>query len=151
MKVRRKARALALQILFEIDSVGHSPEGALQNRLEAVRAEDLAAERQVMPQEGEAFVQALVKGVVNNQAELDRLIGKFAPEYPVDQLAIVDRNILRLALYELREMGDVPVKVAINEAVELAKLYGSDSAPRFVNGVLGAYIAGHPVLAKRGV
>lgn len=151
MKVRRKARALALQILFEIDSVGHSPEGALQNRLEAVRAEDLAAEREVMPQEGEAFVQALVKGVVNNQGELDRLIGKFAPEYPVDQLAIVDRNILRLALYELREMGDVPVKVAINEAVELAKLYGSDSAPRFVNGVLGAYIAGHPVLAKRGV
>lgn len=151
MKVRRKARALALQVLFEIDSVGHSPDLALQNRLEAVRAEDLAAEREVMPQDGEAFVQALVAGVVNNQPDLDRLIGKFAPEYPVDQLAIVDRNVLRLALYELREMGDVPVKVAINEAVELAKLYGSDSAPRFVNGVLGAYIAGHPVLAKRGV
>lgn len=150
MKVRRKARALALQVLFEIDSVGHSPETALQNRLDAARAEDLAAEREGMPEDAELFVRALVHGVVNNQPELDHLIARFAPEYPVEQLAIVDRNVLRLALFELREMGDVPVKVAINEAVELAKLYGSDSAPRFVNGVLGAYIAGHPTLAKRG-
>jgi N utilization substance protein B len=82
---------------------------------------------------------------------LDALIAKYAPEYPVDQLAIVDRNILRLAFFELKNMGDVPVKVAINEAVELAKLYGSDSAPRFINGVLGAFLAGHPALAKRGV
>lgn len=151
MKVRRKARALALQVLFEIDSVGHSPESALQSRLEAVRAEDEAAARETLPPDAEAFVQTLVLGVVEQQSELDQLIAKFAPEYPVDQLAIVDRNILRLALFELRALSDVPVKVAINEAVELAKLYGSDSAPRFVNGVLGAYIAGHPVLAKRGV
>ncbi len=151
MKVRRKARALALQILFEIDSVGHSAETALQSRLDVAHAEDAAAARETLSPEGEAFVRRLVRGVVQTQTELDALIAKFAPEYPVDQLAIVDRNVLRLALFELREMGDVPVKVAINEAVELAKLYGSDSAPRFVNGVLGAYVAGHPVLAKRGV
>ncbi|MBI4670568.1 MAG: transcription antitermination factor NusB [Chloroflexi bacterium] len=150
MKVRRKARALALQVLFEVDSVGHPLDVALPRRIEAAREEDLAANHEPLPPEGEAFAQTLVHGVVNNQAELDRLIAKYAPEYPVDQLAIVDRNVLRLALFELRELGDVPVKVAINEAVELAKLYGSDSAPRFVNGVLGAYIAGRPVLAKRG-
>jgi N utilization substance protein B len=150
MKVRRRARALALQVLFEIDSVGHSVELALQHRLEAARDEDLAAQREPLPPEGQVFVEELVRGVIKNQAELDNLIAKYAPEYPVDQLAIIDRNVLRLAFFELRELGDVPVKVAINEAVELAKVYGSDSAPRFVNGVLGAFIAGHPVLAKRG-
>lgn len=150
MKVRRKARALALQVLFEVDSVEHPVETALPYRLEAAREEDLALDREPMPPEGETFVKNLVRGVLDNRQELDELIAKFAPEYPVDQLAIVDRNILRLAFYELKNMGDVPVKVAINEAVELAKLYGSDSAPRFINGVLGAFLAGHPALAKRG-
>ena len=150
MKVRRKARTLALQILFEIDAVGHPAEDALTHRLESAREEDETAVREPLPLEGEIFVDTLVRGVYKNQAELDGLIAKYAPEYPVDQLAIIDRNVLRLAFFELRELGDVPVKVAINEAVELAKMYGSDSAPRFVNGVLGAYIAGHPVLAKRG-
>lgn len=150
MKVRRKARALALQVLFEIDSVEHTADVALPRRLEAVREEDEGASRAAFPPEGETFVKILVGGVIDNRDELDGLIAKFAPEYPVDQLAIVDRNVLRLAFYELKNMGDVPVKVAINEAVELAKLYGSDSAPRFINGVLGAYLAGHPSLAKRG-
>lgn len=150
MKVRRKARALALQVLFEVDSVEHPVEIALPRRLEAAREEDEGTDRDPMPPEGEEFVRALVNGVVTQRDELDALIAKFAPEYPVDQLAIVDRNVLRLAFYELKYMGDVPVKVAINEAVELAKLYGSDSAPRFINGVLGAYLAGHPALAKRG-
>lgn len=150
MKARRKARALALQVLFEVDSVEHPVDVALPLRLEAARDEDESAEREPLPPEGENFVRTLVRGVLENRAALDDLISKFAPEYPVDQLAIVDRNILRLAFYELKNMGDVPVKVAINEAVELAKLYGSDSAPRFINGVLGAYLAGHPALAKRG-
>ncbi|HZQ07052.1 MAG TPA: transcription antitermination factor NusB [Anaerolineae bacterium] len=150
MKVRRKARALALQILFEVDSVGHPLDVALPRRIEDAREEDLAANREPLPPEGEAFVRTLVRGVLTNRDELDQLIAKYAPEYPVDQLAIVDRNVLRMAFYELKNMGDVPVKVAINEAVELAKMYGSDSAPRFINGVLGAYLAGHPALAKRG-
>ena len=150
MKARRKARALALQVLFEVDSVEHPVEVALPRRLQAAREEDETAERDPLPPEAELFVKTLVQGVFGSRDELDKLIAKFAPEYPVDQLAIVDRNVLRLAFYELKNMGDVPVKVAINEAVELAKLYGSDSAPRFVNGVLGAYLAGHPALAKRG-
>jgi N utilization substance protein B len=151
MKVRRKARSIALQVLFEVDSVGHPVESALPRRIEDAHDEDIAAAREPLPPDGEAFARTLVQGVSGAQPELDRLIAQFAPEYPVDQLAIVDRNVLRLALYELKSMGDVPVKVAVNEAVELAKLYGSDSAPRFVNGVLGAYLAGHPALAKRGV
>jgi N utilization substance protein B len=150
MKVRRRARALALQVLFEVDAVEHAADVALPRRLEDAREEDAASAREPMPPEGELFVKTLVSGVLENRTELDGLIAKYAPEYPVDQLAIVDRNILRLAFYELKNMGDVPVKVAINEAVELAKLYASDSAPRFINGVLGAYLAGHPALAKRG-
>lgn len=140
MKIRRKARELALQALFEVDSVSHLPETVIARRFEEAE----------MPSEGEAFARELVEGVMTLRDELDQLIARFAPEYPVDQLAIIDRNVLRLALYELLNMGDVPVKVAINEAVELAKTYGSDSAPRFVNGVLGAFLAGSPTLAKRG-
>jgi N utilization substance protein B len=150
MKVRRKARTLALQVLFEVDSVDHPVEDALARRIADSRDEDLSADREALPPEGESFVRILVRGVTASREELDQLIAKFAPEYPVDQLAIVDRNILRLAFYELKNLGDVPVKVAINEAVELAKIYGSDSAPRFVNGVLGAFLAGHPALARRG-
>jgi transcription antitermination protein NusB len=150
MKVRRKARALALQVLFEIDSVGHPVDIALPRRLQDARDDDDAAGREPIPPEGEMFVQTLVNGVLERREELDKLLSRFAPEYPVDQLAIIDRNVLRLAFFELNHLDDVPVKVAVNEAVELAKLYGSDSAPRFVNGVLGAYLAGHPALAKRG-
>ncbi len=140
MKQRRLAREVALQALFEIDSVNHPAEQVLAHRIE----------EESLNEEGQAFARQLVLGVLAGQAELDALIKRFAPEWPVDQLAIIDRNILRLALYELLSLGDVPIKVAINEAVELAKLYGSDSAPRFVNGVLGAFLSGHPTLAKRG-
>ncbi len=140
MKPRRVARTIALQALFEIDSVGHDQASVLEHRLEEEK----------VTEDGEQFARQLVDGVVRDKDELDHLIIKFAPEWPVDQLAIVDRNVLRMALYELLHMSDVPIKVAINEAVELAKLYGSDSAPRFVNGVLGAFLAGHPTLAKRG-
>ncbi len=140
MKQRRLAREVALQALFEIDSVNHPAEQVLAHRLD----------EENLNEEGQAFARQLVQGVLTSQADLDALIKRFAPEWPVDQLAIIDRNVLRLALYELLSLGDVPIKVAINEAVELAKLYGSDSAPRFVNGVLGAFLSGHPTLAKRG-
>jgi N utilization substance protein B len=72
--------------------------------------------------------------------ELDQLIAKYAPEWPLDQIATIDRNILRIAFWEFAVSRETPVKVAINEAVELAKLYGSDSAPRFINGVLGTLV-----------
>ena len=90
---------------------------------------------------------------------LDRLIQKYAPEWPLDQMALIDRNILRMAIWEFAAERQTPLKVAINEAVELAKLYGSDSAPRFVNGVLGALATrqtevtqafGHPPAGDHG-
>ena len=84
------------------------------------------------------FAHNLVEGVLNNQTEIDTIISDFAPSWPITQMAIVDRNILRMAIYEMILGGDTPPKVAINEAVELAKVFGSDSSPRFVNGVLGS-------------
>ncbi len=139
MKTRRQARALALQALFEIDSVGHDPQHVLQYLVED---EELA-------QDGAEFALGLVEGVTNHRTELDSIIARHAPEWPVDQLAIIDRNILRIALFELQYTGDVPIKVAINEAIELAKTFGSDTAPRFINGVLGAFLLDHPAAQLR--
>jgi N utilization substance protein B len=134
VKTRHQARALALQALFEIDSVGHKPDLVLSY---LILDENL-------PEEGAQFAHDLVDGVTANQAKLDEIIRLHAPEWPVQQLAVIDRNILRIALYELQYTGDVPIKVAINEAIELAKTFGSDTAPRFVNGVLGAFLLQHP-------
>jgi len=128
VKVRRRSRILALQALYEIDTTHHPAGTVLDQRL----ADD------PLPDEGEAFARELITGVMKHQAELDELIQHYAPEWPVDQMAVVDRNVLRIAIYEFSISKATPIKVAINEAVELAKLFGSDSAPRFVNGVLGA-------------
>jgi N utilization substance protein B len=131
VKVRRRARILALQALYEIDTTQHPPGAVLDQRL----AED------PLPEEGEAFVRELITGVLKHKVELDEMIQRYAPEWPVDQMAVIDRNVLRIAIYEFYISRLTPIKVAINEAVELAKLFGSDSAPRFVNGVLGAVAA----------
>ncbi len=138
MKVRRRARVVALQALFEIDSVNHDPESVLEQRL----ADN------PLPSKGSQFASQLVQGVLANGAELDRLIGKKAPEWPIEQMAIIDRNILRMAIFEMAIDRGTPAKVAINEAIELAKMFGSDSSHRFVNGVLGAIIAERPELLK---
>lgn len=134
MKTRHQARALALKALFEIDCVGHKPAQVL----------DYLIMDENLPEEGAQFAHALVEGVAANRVKLDEIISQHAPEWPVEQLAVIDRNILRIALYELQYTGDVPIKVAINEAIELAKTFGSDTAPRFVNGVLGAFLLQHP-------
>ena len=128
MKARTRARGVALQALYEIDMTNHPPGEVLQNRLEAEVLSDQLAE----------FARTIVFGVLPLAIELDRVIAQYAPEWPLEQMAAVDRNILRVACWEFAVERDAPVKVAINEAVELAKLYGSDSAPRFVNGVLGS-------------
>ena len=133
MKVRRQAREAALEALYEIDCAGHSPEQALQRRIEET----------ALPPDGAEFARALVNGALEHRAALDAIIAKHAPEWPVEQLAVVDRNILRIALFELMYLQDVPLKVAVNEAVELGKTFGSDTAPRFVNGVLGAFLQEH--------
>ena len=131
MKTRRRARVLALQTLFEVDSVNHATGLVLAQRLE----------EKPLPAEGEAFVWRLVNGVQEYRQELDRIIEDLATDWPLEQMAIVDRNILRIAIYEITVDKQAPVKVAINEAVELAKLFGSDSSRRFVNGVLGTLVS----------
>ena len=90
-----------------------------------------------METSGADFASRLIVGILKYQERMDTIISRYAPEWPLDQMAVIDRNILRIAIYEFLIDGETPVKVAINEAVELAKTYGSDSAPRFVNGVLG--------------
>ena len=128
---RRKARALALQALYEIDTVGHGLEEVVTRLLgEGVLSEGNAA-----------FTRELVSGVVQNKEKIDRSIQSFAAAWPIEQISAVDRNILRLAIFEILLDNKVPVKVAINEAVELAKTFGSDNSPKFVNGVLGSVSA----------
>lgn len=131
MKARRQARIAVLQALFEIDSANHPADLVLAQRLE----------EKPLPAEGEAFARRLVNGVLEHRQHLDRIIEDIAPEWPVEQMAIIDRNILRMAIYEIAVDGQTPVKVAINEAVELAKLFGSDSSRRFINGVLGTLVS----------
>jgi len=129
--VRRKARAVALQVLYEFDSVGHDVESAMVH---------LLAESG-LPDEDADFARRLVGGVLQNRGQIDGHIRKFASAWPLEQIPIVDRNILRLAIFEILLDNSVPVKVAINEAVELAKRFGSESSSRFVNGVLGSVSA----------
>jgi N utilization substance protein B len=128
---RRKARALALKVLYEIDSVGHEADGILSRILAGGG----------LSEENNTFVRELVSGVSRNKEKIDRNITNFAPAWPIEQLPVVDRNILRLAIFEILLDNRVPVKVAINEAVELAKTFGSESSPRFINGVLGSVSA----------
>lgn len=139
MKVRRRARAVALQALYEIDSVKHPPEEVLQHRLE----------EEVLPEPAAAFARQLVFGVLQHKAILDFYIQRYAPEWPLEQVALIDRNILRIAVYEFAVDGRTPVKVAINEAVELGKMFGSNSTFRFVNGVLGSLVPLKDEIARR--
>ena len=127
MKTRRRARRIALETLYEVDLADHPPGEVLQRRL-AEEAIDNA---------GSEFASELVLGVMQHRPHMDKLIIRYAPEWPLEQMAVIDRNILRIAIYEFLIGANTPIKVAINEAVELAKTYGSDSAPRFINGVLG--------------
>jgi N utilization substance protein B len=127
---RRQARELALKALYEVDLVGHAPAVVFHERL--------GTEEDLTPRVY-AYARKLVDGILAVTDYLDGYIQPHAPEWPLDQVAVIDRNLLRMALYEFT-IGHVPVKVAINEAVELAKEYGADSSPRFVNGVLGALV-----------
>jgi transcription antitermination protein NusB len=115
---RRKARALALQALYEVDAAGHNPEDVLTNQL----GENHLSE------DNTAFLRKLVSGVVLQKTKLDESIRRFAPAWPLEQMPIIDRNILRLAIFELLFDNSTPVKVAINEAIELAKAFGGDNS-----------------------
>ena len=133
--IRRQARIAALQALYELDCTKHKAEET-SARLRA--GETLA-------QEALSFSEKLVKGVILHKSELDALIKKFAPAFPPEQMSIIDRNILRLAIFEILFNDKTPFKVAINEAIELAKEFGSDASPRLINGVLGS------ITTERGV
>ena len=128
---RRKARILALQALFERDTVGHPPREVVDRLQEETAGAAVAAD----------FGRQLVEGVIANRKAIDDTIRKLAPAWPVEQIAVVDRNILRLAIYEILIDNKVPMRAAINEAVELAKIYGGENSPKFINGVLGAVSA----------
>ena len=128
MKPRTRARSVALQALYEIDITGHPIGEVLEERISDSPLEETLAN----------FTRQIVLGILPIITQIDDLIIRYASEWPLDQVAIIDRNILRIAIWEIAVEQQTPLKVAINEAVELAKMYGSDSTPRFVNGVLGS-------------
>jgi len=117
-----------MQSLYEADTVEHSALGVLDDRLSEMR----------LSQRDAAFAREMLEGIFANSAEIDKIIAAFAPGWPISQMAVVDRNILRMAIYEIMVSQETPARVAVNEAVELAKAFGGDSAPRFINGVLGS-------------
>jgi N utilization substance protein B len=125
---RRRARILALQTLYEADTTGHDAQGILSRLLEDAAVTDEVA----------AFARELVTDTISHQQYIDEIIAKVAVAWPLDQMAPVDRNILRLAIWEILLSDATPLRAAINEAVELAKVFGSDNSARFVNGVLGS-------------
>ncbi len=131
MGSRREARIVALQTLYELDCTHHSAEQVLPR----------IANEKALLQEAFGFSQGLVQGVLQHRQRLDEVITEFAPAFPLEQMAAIDRNILRLAIFEILFDSSTPIKVAINEAVELAKAFGSNSSPRLINGVLGSMVA----------
>ncbi len=135
---RHQARQVALQALYELDCTAHSVPEVLTQRLK----------QEPLPDDMRPFVYQLVNGVLLHRQQLDDLIQEYAPEWPVDQMAIIDRNILRMSIYEIAISKSAPLRVVINEAVELAKDYGAETAPRFVNGVLGSLAAKEDVIAQ---
>jgi len=131
MMRRHRARILALQALYEIDAVRREPDSALNHLIEEAEITDETA----------AFSRELVTGVIANLADIDKIISKHATSWPLEQISVIDRNILRLAIFEILFDNKVPVKVAASEAVKLANSFGSETSAKFVNGVLGSICA----------
>lgn len=131
MSNRHLARTIAMQSLYEWDF----RKGDF-SKLEAIAKHNLEEFAPSFDDHG--FILQLVKGVAENKDEIDTIITTFAPEWPLEQITTVDRNILRIGIFELKHNVEIPPKVAINEAIELAKTFGGESSGKFVNGVLGA-------------
>ncbi len=139
MSNRHLSRTIAMQTLYEWDFNHRSQK--LQELIQRNIKENFGQE------DDQGFVERLVKGVTKNLAEIDKVIEKYAPEWPIDKITIVDRNVLRLGIYEMlfvkinnKEEKEVPAKVIINEAIEMAKAFGGSSSGKFINGVLGAVL-----------
>ena len=124
---RRKAREVALQFLYQLDQHGETDPAAHEADFWA---------RHPVDDETRAFAAALVRGATSRHAEVDQLIAQYTEHWDLDRMAVVDRNILRLAVYELLDRPSVPPKVAINEAIEISKKFGTRESSRFINGVL---------------
>ncbi len=135
MGSRHHSRERALQILFQYDIHG-KPGLWLDEFWKPLKADD----------QTRAFAERLVQGVVEHKKEIDTLIGKYATNWKINRMPIVDRNILRAGLYELLWMDEVPAKVTMDEAIELAKSFGDDEASKFVNGILDKVLATDPRL-----
>jgi N utilization substance protein B len=131
MSNRHLSRTLAMQTLYEWDFNGQK-----EKDLKDLLTYNLAEFAPGFDDNG--FTQHLVEGVIKNVKEIDELIRKYATEWPIEQITVVDRNILRIGIYELKMDPEIPSKVAINEAIEVAKAFGGESSGKFVNGVLGA-------------
>ena len=132
MANRHLQRSIAMQSLFEWDFQGRNDE-----KIEMITNRNI---QEFAPGVEDAlFVRSLVSGTLEKRKDIDALIEKCAPEWPLEQVTVIDRNILRLGIYELMfgNYNEVPPKVAINEAIELAKTFGGESSARFINGVLG--------------
>jgi N utilization substance protein B len=138
---RRLGRAFAFQALYEMDQGHHPPAQVLERQactFDETPAEPESAYSSDVLSSATSFAQDLVKGVMANRAAIDKVIQQRAPLWPLAQMSAVDRNVLRIGLYEsLYGNATVPLRTAINEAVELAKLFGSETSAKFVNGVLG--------------
>jgi N utilization substance protein B len=124
---RRKSREVALQFLYELDLHNETDPAGRAAEFWAGHPVDAATR---------TFAEALVGGVAQHRDEVDGIIGRYAEHWDLDRMAVVDRNILRLAVYELLWHAEVPAKVVINEAIEIAKKYGTRESSRFINGVL---------------
>lgn len=139
MTARTRARLAAVQALFELDFQDRPADTVIAERLAGSKLNDV----------NKAFARGLVQGVLHHREDIDAQISAVAPQWPLDQIAHVDKNILRLAIFELMfEDSSTPAKVAINEAIELARLLGSATSPKFVNGVLGTVVGKE--LARKG-
>jgi transcription antitermination protein NusB len=128
MASRRRARGIALQALYELDCTRHTTDEVLARLVYDESVDEETYE----------FVDGLVRGVRDHRRQIDSIIAQHAPAFPVEQMAPIDRTILRIALFEMLFSASTPLKVSINEAVILAKTFGGDATPRLVNGVLGA-------------
>jgi transcription antitermination protein NusB len=135
---RRLGRALAFQALYEMDQGHHPPSQVLERLAEGFGEAASSPYPAEILRDATGYAQELVRGVLANRADIDGLIQLRAPLWPLAQMSAVDRNVLRIGLYEsLYSNAKVPLRTAINEAVELAKLFGSETSAKFVNGVLG--------------
>lgn len=141
MSNRHFCRIIAMQILYQSDfrSAFFSRYQKIEDEAEAVKKElEAKIYEQAPKDDNHIFIKDLINGVIDNLKNIDEIIVKYASEWPIEQITNIDRNILRLGVYELKFNDNMPAKVAINEAIELAKTFGGEKSGKFVNGVLGS-------------